>query len=53
MRVWDTAGRNAVVLPGPIIAQLAAQAEVTQVLINKGSADQRLLQISGDRLDVA
>jgi|GEM_PF-1096175 len=53
MRVWDTAGRNAVVLPGPIIAQLSAQAEVTQLLINKGSADQRLLKIDGDRLDVA
>lgn len=53
MRVWDNAGRTAVVLPGPIIAQLAAQAEVTQILVNKGSPDQRLLQISGDRLDVA
>ena len=53
MRIWDTAGRNAVVLPGPIIAQLAAQAEVMQLLINKGSVDQRLLQIEGDRLDVA
>ena len=53
MKVWDDAGRNAVVLPGPIIAQLAAQAEVTQLLINKGSADQRLLKIDGDRLDVA
>ena len=53
MRVWDTAGRNAVVLPGPIIAQLAAQAEVTLLLVNKGSDDQRFLQIAGDRLDVA
>ena len=53
MRVWDTAGRNAVVLPGPVIAQLSAQAEVTQLLINKGSADQRLLKIEGDRIDVA
>jgi len=32
---------------------LSAQAEVTQLLINKGSADQRLLKIDGDRLDVA
>ncbi len=53
MKVWDHAGRNAVVLPGPIVAQLAAQAEVFQLLINKGSADQRLLKIDGDRLDVA
>jgi len=53
MKVWDDAGRNAVVLPGPIIAQLAAQAEVLQLLLNKGSADQRLLKIDGDRLDVA
>ena len=53
MQVWDDAGRTAVVLPGTIIAQVAAQAEVMQLLVNKGSADQRLLQISGDRLDVA
>lgn len=53
MKVWDDAGRNAVVLPGPIIAQLAAQAEVLHLLLNKGSADQRLLKIDGDRLDVA
>lgn len=53
MKVWDDAGRNAVVLPGPIVAQLAAQAEVFQLLINKGSTDQRLLKIDGDRLDVA
>ncbi len=53
MKVWDDAGRNAVVLPGPVIAQLAAQAEVLHLLINKGSADQRLLKIDGDRLDVA
>ena len=53
MKVWDNAGRNAVVLPGTIIAQLAAQAEVLHLLVNKGSADQRLLKIDGDRLDVA
>ena len=53
MKVWDDAGRNAVVLPGPVIAQLVAQAEVLQILLNKGSADQRLLKIDGDRLDVA
>ncbi|MGI4787299.1 MAG: SseB family protein [Janthinobacterium lividum] len=53
MKVWDNAGRNAVVLPGPVIAQLAAQAEVLQLIVNKGSKDQRLLLISGDRLDVA
>ena len=53
MKVWDQAGRTAVVLPGPVIAQVAAQAEVLQLIVNKGSADQRLLQISGDRLDVA
>lgn len=53
MKVWDTAGRTAVVLPGTIIAQLSAQAEVMHILVNKGSADQRLLKIDGDRLDVA
>ena len=53
MRVWDDAGRSAVVLPGPVIAQMAAQAGVLSLVVNKGSADQRLLQITGDRLDVA
>ncbi len=53
MKFWDDAGRNAVVLPGTIIAQVAAQAEVLHLLVNKGSADQRLLKIDGDRLDVA
>jgi hypothetical protein len=53
MKVWDDAGRTAVVLPGTIIAQLSAQAEVMHILVNKGSADQRLLKIDGDRLDVA
>jgi hypothetical protein len=53
MRVWDTVGRNAVVLPGPVIAQLAAQAGVTTLFLNKGSETQKSLKIVGDRLDVA
>ena len=53
MRVWDQAGRNAVVLPGPVIAQLAAQAEVTTLLINKGGENQRALRIVDSRLEVA
>ena len=53
MRVWDTAGRNAVVLPGPIIAQLSAQAEVKTLILNKGSETQRILKIVEDRLEVA
>ena len=53
MRAWDTAGRNAVVLPGPVIAQLAAQAEVSILILNKGSETQRALKIVGDRLEVA
>ena len=53
MRVWDTAGRNAVVLPGPVIAQLSAQAEVTTLILNKGSETQRTLKIVGDQLQVA
>ena len=53
MRVWDQAGRNAVVLPGPVIAQLAAQAEVTTLLINKGGETERALRIVDSRLEVA
>lgn len=53
MRAWDTAGRNAVVLPGPIIAQLSAQAEVKTLILNKGSETQRILNIVEDRLEVA
>jgi hypothetical protein len=53
MRAWDTVGRNAVVLPGPVIAQMAAQAGVTTLLLNKGGAAPRPLVIEGDRLSVA
>ena len=52
MRVWDDSGRNAVVLPGPVIAQLAAQAEVPTLLLNKGSETQRALRIADGKLEV-
>ena len=52
MRVWDPTGRTSVVLPGPVIAQVAAQAEVHSLLINKGSADQRALRIADGRVEV-
>lgn len=52
MRVWDTAGRNAVVLPGPVIAQLSAQAGVTTLLLNKGSEGQRALTLVDGRIEV-
>lgn len=52
MRVWDPSGRTAVVLPGPVIAQVAAQAEVNTLLINKGSAEQRALRIADGRVEV-
>ncbi len=52
MRVWDPSGRTAVVLPGPVVAQVAAQAEVSTLLINKGSADQRALRIADGRVEV-
>ena len=53
MRAWDKAGRSAVVLPGPVIAQLSAQADVTTLVLNKGSETQRTLKIVEDRLEVA
>ena len=53
MRAWDQAGRTAVVLPGPVIAQLAAQAEVTTLLLNKGGETERALRIVDSRLEVA
>ena len=52
MRAWDKAGRTAVVLPGPVIAQLAAQAEVTTLLVNKGGETERALRIVDSRLEV-
>lgn len=52
MRLWDPSGRTSVVLPGPVIAQVAAQAEVNTLLINKGSADQRVLRIADGRVEV-
>ncbi len=54
LRAWDAgAGRNAVVLPGPVIAQLAAQAGVPTLLINKGDANARGLTLSEDKIEVA
>ena len=52
MRVWDTAGRSAVVLPGPVIAQLAAQAGVFTLLLNKGQETQRALKLEEGRIEV-
>ena len=52
MRVWDDAGRSAVVLPGPVIAQLAAQAEVHTLLVNKGSETQRAFRVGEGKLEV-
>jgi len=52
MRVWDNAGRSAVVLPGPVIAQLAAQAEVFTLTLNKGSEPQRSLRIADGKPEV-
>jgi len=53
MRVWNSEdGRTAVVLPGPVIAQVAAQAEVMTLLINKGSENQRALRIVDGHLEV-
>lgn len=52
MHVWDTAGRSAVVLPGPVIAQLAAQAGVTTLLLNKGGAAPRTLNLEEGRIEV-
>jgi hypothetical protein len=40
------------VLTGPVIAQVAAQAEVMTLLINKGSENQRALRIVDGHLEV-
>ena len=52
MRVWDQSGHNAVVLPGPVIAQLAAQAEVFTLTLNKGSETQRSLRLANGNVEV-
>ncbi len=52
MRSWDDTERTAVVLPGPVIAQLAAQAEVTTLIINKGSETQHALRVGEGKLEV-
>ena len=52
MKVWDTASRSAVVLPGPVIAQMTAQAGVTTLLLNKGSEGQRALKLEEGRIEV-
>jgi hypothetical protein len=53
MRVWDEAGRSAVVLPGPVIAQMADQAGVHTLLLNKGGETQRTLRLGEGRIEVA
>ena len=51
MAEWDPNPRNAIALPGQVIAQLAAQAQVPGgLLINPGSPDARTLKILPDRL---
>ncbi len=50
---WDTAGRQAVVLPGAIIAQLAAQASVGTLLVNPAGPNTRSLRLEQDRVVVA
>ena len=52
MRVWDTAGRSAVVLPGPVIAQLSVQAGVDTLVLNKGHETQRSLKLSENLIEV-
>ena len=52
MRVWDTAGRSAVVLPGPVIAQLSVQAGVNTLVLNKGHETQRSLKLSENLIEV-
>ena len=36
IRRWDSAGRNAIALPGKMVIELATQAEVTSILLNPG-----------------
>ena len=53
MAAWDKANRQAVVLPGSVIAQLAQQAQVETILINPQSPNSRTLHIEQDRVVVA
>lgn len=50
MLVWDAAPRNAIALPGPVVAQLVAQAEVDAIALNPGSPNGRKLKVDGERL---
>lgn len=50
MRAWDARSRNAIILPGPIIAQLAAQAGVETMIINAGSGQPHILHVEQDRV---
>lgn len=53
METWDKAERQAVVLPGAVIAQLAQQAQMETLVVNPGSPDSRSLRIEQDRVVVA
>ena len=53
MGAWDKEGRQAVVLPGSIIAQLAQQAQVETLVINPDSPGSRALRVELDRVVVS
>jgi hypothetical protein len=50
---WDSSERQAVVLPGAIIAQLAAQASVEMLVVNPAGPNKRTLRLEQDRVVVA
>ena len=53
LQAWNTTPRNAVLLDGPTIAQLASQAEIEQVLLNPGSPETRTLNVKQGQISLS
>ncbi len=51
-QAWDTAGRAAIPIPGPLMAPLATQAEVTHLSLNPGTPSGRTLRVEQDHVSV-
>jgi hypothetical protein len=53
LRSWDQTPRNSILLDGPMVAQLSAQAELEQIRLNPGSVTARTLTISQGQLQLS
>ncbi len=53
LQAWNPTPRNAVLLDGATVAQLAAQAEIEQILLNPGSPETRTLNAKQGQISLS